>query len=95
MNIERTHVKESRSINKYLDFARELRKLWNMKVKMIPIGPAPKSLEKRLWKEEIVGIIETIQTTVLLRVSRRFQGALLSLRFQEKKTPSKTGVNNS
>ena len=30
-------VKESEKIYKYLDLARELKKLWNMKVKVVPI----------------------------------------------------------
>ena len=59
-------------MDKYLDLARELKKLWNMKVKVIPIvvgahGTVPKGLEKGL---EIRGRIETIQNTALLQSAR-------------------------
>ena len=55
---------------KYLDLARELKKLWNMRVKVIPIvvgalGAVPINLEKRLEDMEIRGRIETIHTTAL------------------------------
>ena len=33
----RVKMKESEKINKYLDLARELRTLWNMRVKVVPI----------------------------------------------------------
>ena len=64
-------MKEGEKIYKYLDFAREPKKLWNMKVTVIPIivralGIVPKGLEKRLGKQEIKGRIETILTTALL-----------------------------
>ena len=68
----RMNVKESEKIEKYLDLARELRKLWNMKVKVIPIvinalGTVPKGLEKNLGELEIRGRIETIKATALLK----------------------------
>ena len=49
-------IKESKKVDKYLDFVRELKKLWNMKVTVIPIvvgalGMVPKGLEKSLEKE--------------------------------------------
>ena len=49
--------KESKKIDKYLDFARELKKLWKIKRTVIPIivraiGTFSKSLEKRLQKLE-------------------------------------------
>ena len=61
----RVKMKESEKINKNLDLARELRKLWNMKVKVVPIvidalGMVPKALEKNLGELEIKGRIETI-----------------------------------
>ena len=50
-------TKESEKRDKYLDIARELRKLWNMKVAVIPIvigavGIIPKGLERswKIWK---------------------------------------------
>ena len=59
---QRVKMKENEKMDKYMDLARELKRLWNMKVKVIPIvvgalGTVPKSLEKRL---EIRGRIETI-----------------------------------
>ena len=55
----------------YLDRARELRKLVNIKVTVIPVvtaifGTVPKGLERGLEEWEIRGRIETIQTTALL-----------------------------
>ena len=46
-------IKESEKIVKYLDFAREQNKLWNMKVTVIPIivgtlGTVPSDLYKRI-----------------------------------------------
>ena len=45
-------MKESRKIDKYLDLARELKKLWNMRVMELPVivgtlGMVPKELEIR------------------------------------------------
>ena len=55
--------------DRYLDITRELKKLWNMRVTVIPIvagalGTFPKGLEKRLEELEIRRRIETIQTIV-------------------------------
>ena len=68
-------MKESEKIDKYLDLARELKKLWNMTVTVVPImvgalGTVPKGLEKRLEELEIRRRIEPIQTTALLRSAR-------------------------
>ncbi len=46
-------MKESEKINKYLDLARELRKLWNVRVTLIPLvicvfGTVPKILKREL-----------------------------------------------
>ena len=54
----RLKVKVSEKLDKYLNLARELKKLCNMKVMMIPIvvgafGTVPKGLEKRLWELKI------------------------------------------
>ena len=61
----RVKLKENEKMDKYLDLARELKKLWNMKVKVISIvfgalGTVPKGLEKGLESLEIRGRIETI-----------------------------------
>ena len=63
---------------KFLDLARELRKLWNMRKTMIPIvigelETVPRVLERGLEKLEIQGRIEIIQTIALwsARILRR------------------------
>ena len=63
---------ESEKINKYLDLARKLKKLWNIRMTVMPIvfsalGTIYKGLEKRLEELEIRESTETIQTTALLR----------------------------
>ena len=87
----RRKLKESEKKDKYLELARELKKLWNMKVTIIPIvigafGTVTKGLLKGLEDLEVVGGVETIQTTPLLRTSRILRrvletwGDLLSLK---------------
>ena len=61
--------------NKYLDLARELKKLWNMQVTIIPIiivafGTVNKGLLKGLEDLEVGGRVEIIQTTALLKTDR-------------------------
>ena len=81
--------------DKYLDFARELKKQWNMKVTIIPIvigvfGTETKGLLKGLEDLEVGGRVETIQTTALLKTARILRrvretwGDLLSLNLQWK-----------
>ena len=68
-------VKESEKRDKYLDFARELKKLWNMKVTEIALvfGP-PCTVTKKLVEEledlEKRRRMKTTQTTALLRSVR-------------------------
>ena len=71
----RIKPKECEKKDKYLDLARELKKLWNMQVTIIPIvigsfGTVTKGLLKRLEDLEVGGRVETIQTTALLRTAR-------------------------
>ena len=74
-------------MEKYLDLARELKKLWNMKVKVIPIGAGalgtvPTGLERGLENLEIRGRIDTIQNTALLqsaRILKKSTGDLMRL----------------
>ena len=71
----RIKFKESEKKDKYLDFARELKKLWNMKVTIIPIvigafGAVTKGLLKGLEDLETEGRVKAIQTTALLRMAR-------------------------
>ena len=69
----RVDTKELEKIEHYQDLARELRKIWNMKVKVIPLAigaleTKPKKL--RSWLKEI-GIatqITELQKTVLRKV---------------------------
>ena len=79
--------------DKYLDLARELKKLWNMSVTIVPIvigafGTIAKGLLKGLEDLEVGGRVETIQMTVLLRTARILRrvletcGDLLSLKLQ-------------
>ena len=89
------HLKESEKKDKYFDLARELKKLWNMKVTIVPIvisalGTVTKGLLKGLEDLEVSGRVETIQTTALLRTARILRrvletwGDLLSLKLQWK-----------
>ena len=91
----RIKLKESEKKDKYLDLARELKDLWNMKVTIIPImigtfGTVTKGLLKELEDLEVGGRVETIQTTTLLRTARilrrilETRGDLLSLKLQLK-----------
>ena len=87
----RIKLKESEKKDKYIDIARELKKLWNMKVTIVSIGigvfgTVTKMLLKRLVDLKIGGWVETIQTTVLLRTAKILRrvletwGDLLSLK---------------
>ena len=71
----RIKLKECEKRDKYLDLARELKKLWKMKVTIIPIvigafGTVTKGLLKGLEDLEVDGRVETIQTTALLKTAR-------------------------
>ena len=71
----RIKLKECEKKDKYLDLARELKKLWYMKVTIIPIvigafGTVTKGLLMGLEDLESGGRMETIQTTSLLRTTR-------------------------
>ena len=71
----RINLKESEKKDKYLDLARELNKLWDMKVTIVPIvfralGTITKGLLKGLEDFEVGRRVETIQTTALLRTAR-------------------------
>ena len=61
----RINLKESEKKDKYLDLARELKKLWNMKVTIVPIvigalGTVTKGLLKGLENLEVGGQVEII-----------------------------------
>ena len=62
----RLKLKECEKKDKYLDLARELKKLWNMKVTIIPIviaafGTVTKGLLKGLEDLEVGGRVETFK----------------------------------
>ena len=91
----RIKLKECEKKDKYLDLARELKKLWNMKVTIIPIvigvfGTVTKGLLKGLEDLKVGVRVETIQTTALLKTARILRrvletwGDLLSLKLQWK-----------
>ena len=86
----RMNLKECEKKDKYLDLARESKKLWNMKVTIVPIvigafDTITKGLLKGLEDLEVCGRVETIQMTALLRTARILRrvlgtwGDLLSL----------------
>ena len=91
----RIKLKECEKKDKYLDLARELKKLWNMKVTIILIvigafGTVTKGLLKGLEDLEVGGRVKTIKTTALLRTARivrrvlKTWGDLLLLKLQWK-----------
>ena len=91
----RVKLKECEKRSKFFNLARELKKLWNMKVMVIPIvtgalGTVTEGLVQRLEDLEITGQVETVQTTALLRSDRILRrvletwGDLLSLKLQWK-----------
>ena len=68
----RIKLKESEKKDKYLDLARDLKKLWNMKITIVPnvigvFGTVTKGLLKGMEDLEVGGRVETIQTTALLK----------------------------
>ena len=71
----RIKLKKCEKKDKYLELARELKKLWKMKVTIIPIvigalGTVTKGLLKGREELEVGGRVETIQTTASLRTAR-------------------------
>ena len=91
----RIKLKECKKKDKHLNLAWELKKLWNMKMTIIPIVIAvfdtvTKRLLKALEDLEVGGWVEIIQTTALLRIARILRrvletwGDLLSLKLQWK-----------
>ena len=75
LTTDRIKLKECEKKYKYLDLARELKKLWNMKVTIVPIvigafSTITKGLLKDLEDLEVGRRVEIIQMTVLLRTAR-------------------------
>ena len=91
----RIKLKEYEKKDRYLNLARDLEKLWNMKVMIVPIvigafGTITKGLLKGLEDLEVGRWVETIQMTALLKTTRILRrvletwGDLLSLKLQWK-----------
>ena len=79
----RLKLKEIEKRNKLIDFTRELKNLWNMKVTVMPIVigalvTVAKGLVQVLEDLEIRGWVEIIQTTAFLRLARILRTVLES-----------------
>ena len=71
----RIEEKEKDKIEKYQDLGRELQKIWNVKVKIIPLvvsslGAIPKQFGNRLKQIGIVALTAQVQKTILLGTAR-------------------------
>ena len=71
----RVDDKEIEKIEKYLDLARELSKVWNVKLTLVRLvvgamGTPAKALEKRLKTIGIQTKISELQKTLLIHTSR-------------------------
>ena len=71
----RVKLEEYEKRDKYLNLVWKLKKLWNVKVTIIPIvigdlGTVTKGLEQGQEDMEITGWVETFQTIALLRSAR-------------------------
>ena len=85
-------IKENEKRDKYLDLARELKNLWNMKVTIIPIevgahGTIPKRLVKKLEDFEI----NTDHSDYSIKIDQNTEKSLGDLR---RLTVSQTPVRN-
>ena len=98
----RIKLKECEKKDKCFDLARELKKLWNIKVTITQIvigalGTVIKGLLKRLEDLEVGGLVEGIQTRRLLRTARILRIVLETYchsNFNERSS-AKTDVKNS
>ena len=95
-------LKECEKKVKYFDLPRESKKLWIMKVTIIPIvigavGRVTKRALKGLENFEVGGRMETIQTTALLRTARVLRRVLESCCYSNiiEKPSAKTDVESS
>ena len=71
----RIEEKEKEKIEKYQDLRRNLQKIWNVRVKIIPLvvgslGAIPKEFANRLKEISVTAEIGPIQKTVLLGTAR-------------------------
>ena len=96
----RIKQKECEKKDKYLDLARDLKKLWNMKVTIVPVvigafGTITKGLLKGQEDLEVGGRVETIQMTVLLRTARILRRVQETCCHSSEKPSADTDVKNS
>ena len=68
-------MKEKEKIEKYQDLRRELQKIWNVRLKIIPfvvgsLGAIPKQFHNRLKEIGVTAEIGQVQKTVLLGRAR-------------------------
>ena len=73
--------KEKDKIEKYQEFRRELQKIWNVKVKIIPLvvgslGAIPKQFGNRLKQIDIAAGAAQVQKTVLQGMARILRNVL-------------------
>ena len=71
----RVEEKEKDKTEKYQDLGRELQKIWDIKVKIIPLvvsslGAIPKQFSNRLKQIDITAGTAQVQKTVLLGTAR-------------------------
>ena len=101
----RINLTECEKKDKYLGLARELKKLWNMEVTIVPIviggfGTITKGLLKGLEDLEVGGRVETIQMTALLRTANilrrvlRLEETCCRSNFSEKPSANTDGKNS-
>ena len=86
--------------DKYLDLARGLKKLWYLRVTVIPIvvgalGTVPKTWERKLYELESNERIERIQNGALLRPEARRLEETCCLLYISEKPLLKNGLKNS
>ena len=68
----RVDAKENEKVQKYQDLARELCKLWQVKLKVVPVvvGTIPKALEKHLMEIGTSVRVELLQKAALFGTAR-------------------------
>ena len=98
----RIKLKECEKNNKYLDLTREWKKLWNMRVTIVPIvigafSTVTKELLKGLEDLEVGGRVGAIQTTALLKTARILRRVLETRRdlLSSEKPSANADVKNS
>jgi len=79
----RVEEKEQEEMDRYQDLARELKRLWKVETKVIPVvvgalGTVTKSLEKNLKKAGSNVTVELLQKAALLGTSRILRRVLNS-----------------